>query len=239
MKIYKNSLILVSVLFLFACEKETEGISRITYFAELTLKGNPVELVSLGGSFQEPGWTAIEDGADISDKVSVVGSVDTSKPGLYTLTYLVNNADGIPKTAMRQIVVSDDTPSPLESGLYKVSNASNRTSFGSGPGSSGHPNYASEHIILIYQVSPGKFYTSDFLGGYYDKGAGYGSNYAMTGHFTLNEDMTIALDDSHIAGWGDGLDDVVNGVYSPGTKTLTYTAQYIGAYDFNVIATKQ
>ena len=36
MKIYKYTLLLISVLFLFACEKETEGISRITYFAELT-----------------------------------------------------------------------------------------------------------------------------------------------------------------------------------------------------------
>jgi hypothetical protein len=239
MKINRYSLIFISLLLLFSCDKETEGISRITYYVDLELKGEPVEFVSLGGTYIEPGWTALQEGEDVSDKVTVTGNVNTSSAGLYTLNYLVNNADGYPKTASRQIVVSDPTPSPLESGFYKVSKASNRTSYGSGPGSSGHPNYSSEPVILVYQVSPGKFYTSDFLGGYYDKGAGYGPSYAMTGHFTLNEDMSITLDDSFIAGWGDGLDDVVNGSYAPATKTLTYTAQYVESYDFNVIATKQ
>ena len=70
-------------------------------------------------------------------------------------------------------------------------------------------------------------------------GRGYGATYAMTGNFLLNDDLTITLVDSRIAGWGDGLDDVVNGSYSPETKTLTYTAQYALSYDFNIIATKQ
>ena len=38
---------------------ETEGISRVTYYVDLTLKGNPVEFTQLGGSYDEPGWTAI------------------------------------------------------------------------------------------------------------------------------------------------------------------------------------
>ncbi len=238
MKIYKYSLIIISVLFLFACEKETEGISRITYYVDLSLKGNSTEFVDLGGTYSEPGWTAVAEGEDVSDNVVVNGNVNTSKAGLYTLNYLVNNADGFPKSATRQVVVSDPTPSPLASGFYKVSNASNRTSLGSGPGATGHKNYSSEPTILIYQTSPGKFYISDFLGGYYDKGAGYGPNYAMTGKFTLNNDMEIIHNESYLVGWGDSLGDLVNGSYMPSTKTLSYTAQYAGVFDFNVIATK-
>ena len=239
MKLYKYSLLLIfSVLFLFSCDKETEGVSRITYYVDLTLKGNPVEFVSLGGTYVEPGWEAYEEGEDVSDKVQVSGNVNTSKAGLYTLTYVAYNTDGFPKTATRQVVVSDPTPSPLESGFYKVSKSSNRTSLGSGPGSTGSKEYASEPTILIYQVSPGKFYISDFMGGYYEVGRGYGSRYAMTGHFILNDNNTLTLSDSFIAGWGDSLDDLVNGIYDPATKTLIYTAQYAGSYDFNVIATK-
>lgn len=238
MKIYKYCLILFSVIFFFACEKETEGISRITYYVDLELKGNSTEFVDLGGTYIEPGWTAIEEGSDVSENVTVSGTVDTSKPGLYTLNYLVYNADGFPKTAQRQVVVSDPTPSPLSSGFYKVSKSSNRTSFGSGPGSAGSKEYASEPIILIYQVSPAKFYISDFLGGYYEVGRGYGPTYALTGHFTLNPDNTLTANDSFLVGWGDSLDDLVNATFDPATKTLSYTAQYAGAYDFNIIATK-
>jgi hypothetical protein len=238
MKIYKYCLIIFSVIFFFACEKETEGISRITYYVDLELKGNSTEFVNLGGTYIEPGWTAIEEGSDVSENVTVSGTVDTSKPGLYTLNYLVYNADGFPKTAQRQVVVSDPTPSPLESGFYKVSKLSNRTSLGSGPGSAGSKEYASEPLILIYQVSPAKFYISDFIGGYYEVGRGYGPAYALKGHFTLNPDNTLTANDSFLAGWGDSLDDLINATYDPATKTLTYTAQYAGAYDFNIIATK-
>lgn len=239
MKKFKYSLILISALIFFSCEKETEGISRVTYYVDLTLKGNPVEFTRLGGLYDEPGWTAIQEGEDVSGDVKVSGSVDTNKAGLYNITYSAVNVDGFAKNVTRKVVVYDPTPSPLESGLYKVSKSSNRTSFGSGPGSAGSSEFSSEPTILIYQVSPGKFYTSDFIGGYYEVGRGYGATYAMTGNFLLNDDLTITLVDSRIDGWGDGLDDVVNGSYSPETKTLTYTAQYALSYDFNIIATKQ
>lgn len=238
MKIYRYSLILISFLFLLACEKETEGLSRITYYVDLALKGNTTEFVNLGGTYNEAGWTAIEEGTDVSENVIISGTVDTSKPGLYTLNYLVYNTDGFPKTTQRQVVVSDPTPSPLESGFYKVSKSSNRTSQGSGPGASGSTEYSSEPTILIYQVSPAKFYISDFIGGYYEIGRGYGPTYALTGHFTLNEDNTLTANDSFLAGWGDSLDDLVNATYNPATKTLQFTAQYAGSYDFNIIATK-
>ncbi len=239
MKKYKYSLILIFALIFLSCEKETEGISRVTYYVDLTLKGNSVEFTQLGGSFNDPGWTAIQEGEDVSGDVNVTGSVDTNKIGLYTITYSAVNVDGFAKNVSRRVVVYDPTPSPIVSGIYKVSKSSNRTSFGSGPGSAGSSEFASEPTILIYQVSPGKFYTSDFIGGYYEVGRGYGPNYAMTGHFLLNDDLTITHVDSRIPGWGDGLDNVVNGNYASGSSTLTYTAQYASAYDFNIIATKQ
>ncbi|MCL1936892.1 MAG: DUF5012 domain-containing protein [Candidatus Azobacteroides sp.] len=236
--LYKYCLIVASVFLLFSCEKETEGISRITYYCELDLKGDPTEFISLGSTYNEAGWVASENGENVTDKVTVNGTVNANTAGIYRLVYSVYNSDGFAKTAVRQVIVYDTTPSVIESGFYEVSPSSNRTSFGSGPGTSGSSEFKSGTTIIIYQISAGKFYISDFIGGYYDVGRGYGSTYAMTGLFQLNSDNTIELIDSRIAGWGDGLDAVVDGVYDPTTKTLTYTAQYAESYDFNIIATK-
>jgi hypothetical protein len=228
--LYKYCLIIASVFLLFACEKETEGISRITYYCELELKGSEVEFAPLGGTYEEAGWVATENGTDVADKVIVTGTVNTSVAGLYKLVYSVNNADGFPKIAERQVVVYDTTLSAMKSGFYTVSKDSNRN---------GTTMYGKNFTILIYQVSPGKFYVSDLFGGYYDQRAGYGSSYAMVGHITLSGNNEITLVDSKVAGWGDSLDGVVNGSYDPDTKIVKWTAQYAGTYNFNVIATAQ
>ena len=236
--LYKYCLIIASVFLLAACDKETEGLSRITYFCELDLKGDAMEFAPLGGTFTEPGWVASENGEDVTDRVTITGTVNTNVAGLYRLVYSVDNTDGFPKTAVRQVVVYDVTPSDLKTGFYEISSLSNRTSFGSGPGGAGSAEFKTSPTILIYQTSPGKFYISDFIGGYYEVGRGYGPTYAMVGSFQLNSDNTLKLISSKIAGWGDGLDDLVNGVLDAENQTLTYTAQYAESYDFNIIATK-
>ncbi|MDR0687063.1 MAG: DUF5012 domain-containing protein [Prevotellaceae bacterium] len=230
MKRNKYCLAFLSVFLLFGCEKETENVSRVTYYCELSLEGNPVELVGLGEAYSEPGWKASENGVDVSDAVTVSGSVNTNEAGLYRLTYSVNNEDGYPKVATRQVVVCNTTPSPLESGLYTVSKSSNRN---------GTTVYGQDFTILIYQVSPGEFYVSDLFGGYYDQRAGYGSDYAMVGYITLESDNSLALGENGVKGWGDSLDGLSNGAYDPATKTISWTASYAGTYNFNVTATKQ
>jgi hypothetical protein len=223
-------LVFLSVFLLSGCEKETENISKTTYYCDFSLNGEPVEFVSLGGSYSEPGWEALDQGVDVSDAVVVSGSVNPAVAGLYNLTYSVNNTDGFPAILTRQVVVYNTEPSPLESGFYTVSKLSNRN---------GSTSYGQDFTILIYQVSPAKFYVSDLLGGYYDQRAGYGSAYAMTGSIKLESDNTVSLIESSVQGWGDSLDGLSNGVYNPDTKTISWAAAYIGTYTFNVIATKQ
>jgi len=228
--LYKYSLIIASVFLLFSCKKETEGVSRITYYCDLELKGNATEFVSLGGAYTEPGWVASENGEDVTDKVVVNGTVNAQLAGLYRLVYSVNNTDGFPKTAIRQVVVYDATPSAMPSGFYTVSKNSNRN---------GTTMYGNDYTILLYQTSPGKFYVSDLFGGYYDQRAGYGSSYAMVGNIALSSDNVITLVNSKVAGWGDSLDGLTDGSFDPATQTAKWTAQYAGAYNFNVIATPQ
>ena len=229
MKINKYFLIFLSVIFLMSCEKDTEGLSSVTYYCDLELKGNSVELVALNGTYTEPGWDATEKGVDVSANVTVAGTVNASVAGLYTLTYSVKNVDGFAKSLTRRIIVADATPSALESGVYTVSSSSNRNGVA----------YGRDFPILIFQASPAEFFISDFLGGWYEQRAGYGSNYAMTGRFTLAGDNTLSLVSSSIIGWGDGLDGISNGVYNPATKTISWTATYVGTLNFNVTATKE
>ena len=238
MKMYKCILAVILSVFLFAaCEKETAGLSRITYYATFEMEGDEYMFIESNSTFTEPGVKAFEDETELP--VDIKGTVNTAVPDIYTIFYSAKNSDGFSKTIARKVIVYDPTPSALESGLYKVSPLSNRTPLNSGPGKSGGAEYKSAPIIIIYQISSGEFYTTDFLGGYYEVGRGYGSRYAMTGTFLFNEeDNTIELAESYCEGFGDSLDDVVNGVLNPKTKTLTYTAQYAGTYDFNVIATK-
>jgi hypothetical protein len=233
-RILKYGLPVIAAVGLASCnaDKETEGVSRITYYCDLELKGAPTIIANVGTPYAEPGYIAKEAETDVTAKVTVSGAVNTAVPGMYKLTYSVSNQDGFPKTAVRTVIVADATSSALESGLYTVASTSDRN---------GTTAYGKDFTILIYQQSPGVFYISDFLGGWYEQRAGYGGSYAMIGTFSF-DGSNLSMRTSHIAGWDDGLDEAAGdaiGTYAAATKTITYTVHYVGAYAFNVTATKQ
>jgi hypothetical protein len=84
----------------------------------------------------------------------------------------------------------------------------------------------SGYQIIILQTAPGVFYVSDFLGGYYDKRAGYGAKYAAVGYFKLNDDNSISLVSSHVDGWSDELAALNNASYDPSSKMISWVANY-------------
>lgn len=227
MKIYKYILILISVLFLFACEKETEGVSRITYYVDLELKGNPIEFVSIGGTYNEPGWTAFEGDIDVSENVKVSGKVEVNTLGYYTLNYSVNNADGFPKTASRSVIVYDPAINTDISGEYVTVEGTYRYRAGA---IIKYPGFN----VTITKVAPGTFAISDFLGGYYAQRAGYGSAYAGSGYVQLNSNNKISLIYSFVPGWGDALSALKNAEYNPGDGSIKWAADYAGM-TFNVV----
>ncbi len=75
----------------------------------ITLKGgNPVTL-NVGDTWQEPGYTALDSkNVDITGKVVVNGTVDTSRAGEYGLGYTVSTDDGQKAVAMRAVVVKEN-----------------------------------------------------------------------------------------------------------------------------------
>ena len=74
----------------------------------ITLKGaNPVTL-SVGDAWQEPGYTALDGKKqDITGKVVVSGTVDTSRAAEYGLNYTVSTDDGQKAAAARTVVVKE------------------------------------------------------------------------------------------------------------------------------------
>lgn len=72
----------------------------------ISLSGPARSYVLVGTAYSEPGYSASDNiDGDISSKVSISGSVDTSKMGRNTLTYTVTDAAGNTATASRSVFV--------------------------------------------------------------------------------------------------------------------------------------
>lgn len=117
MKIYKLGLLAFITMFLFSCEKETEGLSRITYYATFDMAGDDFLFVKINTAFSDPGVTATEDGKPL--QVTSKGTVDTSKPGVYILQYSAVNSDGLSSSISRRVAVVNDFPTVDLSGKYQ------------------------------------------------------------------------------------------------------------------------
>lgn len=72
----------------------------------LVVIGDNPDTIVLGESFDDPGVTATDDtDGDMSDSVSVAGTVDAASEGTYTLTYTVSDAAGNSASATREVTV--------------------------------------------------------------------------------------------------------------------------------------
>jgi len=231
--LYKYGLLIASVFFLFSCSKETEGISRITDYVEFQFKGDNPAIVQVGKPYEDAGVIATLDGKDVSSTVTVKSNVDYETMGMYTVEYTSVNTEGLKSRALRSVIVCNPGVTTDLSGTYTVADGTYRLNLASGA----HTQY-SGYPVTLAKVAPGFFSVSDFFGGYYEKRAKYGPAYAMKGYIALNEDNTIALVSSSVAGWGDSLDALNDGLYDPATGAVSWGAVYVGAYSFNVILTK-
>lgn len=70
--------------------------------------------LTVGDTWIDPGYTATDDvDGVITDQVDVSGTVDTTKPGSYPITYTVSDAAGNESVATRIVTVLSATPYPL------------------------------------------------------------------------------------------------------------------------------
>lgn len=78
---------------------------------EIVLSGSKDVFLTVGSGFEEPGYGATDNcDGDISDRVTVSGSVNTDAPGTYTLEYTVSDSYGNTASATRKVVVAEAKP---------------------------------------------------------------------------------------------------------------------------------
>lgn len=221
----------LSLVALGSCSDDTtQDTSKVTHFVTFTLNGESVMQIPVGSSFTDPGVVAMEGTEDVTSSVKVDGTVNANAIGIYSIQYSAVNQDGFSSSASRTVAVYDPNVSADISGAYTVGKGTFRLRAGVTTAYSGF-------AITLTQAAPGIFLMSDYLGGYYDQRAGYGSSYALTGYMKLNPDNTVEALTGHVAGWGDDFTAFKDGKYDPTTGTISYTVSYAGM-DFTVILTK-
>jgi hypothetical protein len=120
MKIDLKYIVIVLICGLWSCDQnlETEGISRITNYPTILLKGERWNQVAVGGNFVDPGVTALEGDTPLTP--TVTGSVDTNTPGVYTIQYDAVNKDGYSASEYRYVGVIAPTVGSVDiSGSYR------------------------------------------------------------------------------------------------------------------------
>lgn len=229
MKKIINLIGLAMLIFFVSCEEDTENISFETNYATFEMTGDNPLIVPIG-TFTEPGIKAMAGEEEI--EVNISSDLDKDKVGIYTITYSATNPDGFGASTSRTVIVYDpEAPDTDLPGIY-TSNVVRTEADGS------NPRPFNELTVTLTKFLPGIYYVSDFLGGYYDQGANYGSVYAMTGYITVNTDNSLRLLSSYVAGWGDGLENFYNASYDPLAGSITWKSVYAGADIFTVTLNK-
>ena len=222
----------LSALVLTSCsDDESAGKSRITYYPTIELEGGTV-IVAQGSNYVEPGYVSLMNGEDVSDEVVVTSNVDTSKHGVYTVTYTTKkNEDGFVASASRKVIVLDTT-SDIE-GIYQLDGANSYRNY------NGQVAIGRNYEILIFDNYDGTYEVEDMIGGWYYLRAGYGINYAMNGIISIDADGTVNLLESLVPGWADSAEDFT-GSYDAATSTFTWDVTYTDyPFVFHVILTKE
>lgn len=116
---FKLILMALTLFAAFSCEEDkvTEGISTITNYPVIALKGEQWNQVAVGGTFTDAGVTATEGGTEIEVKTS--GTVDTKTPGVYVIEYTAVNKDGYSSVEYRYVGVISPAATADISGSYK------------------------------------------------------------------------------------------------------------------------
>lgn len=210
-----------------SCTKESEGLTRITYYPVLELEGETTMLVDKGSSFNEPGYTATLNGEDVSADVKIESDVNTSKSGIYSVVYSIMNSDGFSSVAKRTVIVFD-FEDPVE-GIYTVDPSSYRLYNGA------QLAFGRAFQIYVLANGDGTYLVDDILGGWYCQRAGYGTAYAMQATISISGG-SVNLINSYIPGWGDSLVDWADGSFADGT--LSYTAVYVSGMEFHITMSK-
>ena len=206
-----------------SCSKDSEGLSRFTYYPTIELEGETYLVWDKGTPWVEPGFSSVLNGEDVSSEVVISGTPDVNKSGIYKLTYTTKkNEDGFDASATRTVVVLD--PNSAIEGFYLTQPDSYRSYNGNDVA------YKAAFEILVIDNGDGTLTVDDLFGGWYAQRAGYGTNYACYGRISLAADGTVGYIESIVPGWGDSLVGLT-GTYADGVFKIV--AEYVSGMKFN------
>lgn len=223
-KIFKyGSFLILAIAFLtVSCEKATEDISTVTYYAVFDMQGDDYVVLQKGVPYVEPGVTAMANEQSVD--VVISGTVDENTPGVYYINYSAVNADGYSASTQRKVrVIEYGTDNVDISGTYDGIRVSKLAG----------------GVVTITKIGEGVYEVDDILGGYYWQYAGYGPSYAANGVFTENADGTWTSSQGFISGWSDVTvaQDIVVDMEA---GTISYYALMVDAnFGFDVVLTIQ
>jgi len=198
-----------------SCEKESAGVTRITYYPTIELQGdNPVKIAK-GSAYSDPGYIAIMDGEDVSDQVTVdASSIDTSTPGIYQAVYSIVNADGISATSVREVFVVD--PAGGIANVY----------YGRSRNASGTRDYSGCPTVISATSAPNVYLVDDLMAGfyYYYIYPGYEPTYDFHWEGNINVDPTTNVVSLVSCGGWYFYDpaDTISGSYNPTDGSFTW-----------------
>lgn len=231
MKKYILSLAIPALaLMMGGCSKDTEDTTWVTYYPQMTLKGDTYMNWEAGKAFQDPGVTVIMNNEDVTDQMvsSTEMNLSDPQPGYYTITYGFTNPDGIVANSTRYVAVNP-TDYPL-AGYYIIDASSNRSGATFADGK--------QFPIKVTGTNEG-YVVEDLLGGYYSLGRGYGSNYALQGIISVDTNGSVDLVSyTPCPGWPDNaIESFELSSYDASTKTLHWVVGYAGT-PFDIYMTK-
>ncbi len=231
-KIFLYSLILSLFCGVFtSCEEETEDISGITYYVTINLEGESTVYHEKGTPWVDPGYSATEGEDDVTANV-VVTVPDVNSLGSYTLTYSAVNSDGYSGSVTRKVVVYSPGLSDVDiSGTYTADVFRTRSDGGA------DVKFSGNEVVISKTGVDGLFYISDWIGGFYNVGYGYGEGYAFTGYLEMISETEFHHIES-VNPWGDPADEVINWNYNAAAGTFSYDFMWLSKYDFAVSMTK-
>ncbi len=191
-------------MMLVSCEKQSAGVTRITYYPVFELKGDNPLVVVVGSTFTDPGFTATLEGEDITSQAEVESNVNPNAMGVYSVNYTASNKDGYSYSATRTVIVAN--PGNIDNVYSSYTEMSGRKYNGC--------------ITVITKDADGSYIIDDLCGGYYYYGRYPG--YEPTYNFHAKTKFSVAADGSIV---------VIGAWRWQFVNSFDYT-NIVGGYDF-------
>jgi hypothetical protein len=171
------------ILAISSCSLDPVIHSQVTNYPIMSLKGDATIFVPLGGTYNDPGIVATENGAPIPFTSTGAGkyrngkTLDLNVADEYVQTYKAVNKDGFARTIDRKVIVykNGDLVNSIE-GVYLSTTRRNGSLLPASQGSSVDQKY-----VYVWKNSNGTYGVSDAFGGWYDIGRKIGVTSATRG----------------------------------------------------------